>query len=297
MESSGEAHRSVSVHGCFPSTLRGAEQGWPGGEPRVGDDGMLLSVDNVSKTYLPSPLRLRLLVRTAIRAPVVALRSVSLGVRPGEVVGLIGPNGAGKTTLIRVISTLLQQTDGSVSVDGFDTVTAPSEVRRRLGLVLESDRGLYDRLSGFQNLEFFGVMSGLKPGPARRRAAELLEFVGLSRRDKLVFGYSAGMRARLSLARALISDPPLLVLDEPTRSLDPAASSRFVDALRGLADRSRGILLSSHRLDEVASVCSHVVVLIDGRVRHDAPAGRLSAATGATAASLAAFLARESNTS
>lgn len=258
---------------------------------RSGGDSMVLRVDAVSKTYLPPSRLLRPLVRTAARSRTDALRGVSLEVGAGEVVGLVGPNGAGKTTLIRIIATLLHQTHGQVVVDGFDTIAAPLEVRRRLGLVLEGDRGLYDRLSGLDNLGFFGVMAGLRPAEARRRAMSLIELVGLAPDDKLVFGYSSGMRSRLSLARALISDPPLLVLDEPTRSLDPVASSQALDEITALGRRGKAVLLSSHRLDEVVSRCSRVIVLIRGRVRPDAPTGGI--AGRASASALAAFLAQE----
>jgi ABC-2 type transport system ATP-binding protein len=254
----------------------------------------LLSVDSVSKTYLPPRGALRLLVRTAARAPVVALRSVSFSVSPGEVVGLVGPNGAGKTTLVRIIGTLLSPTTGTVSVAGFDALRSPREVRRRIGLMLEGDGGLYARLTGVENLEFFGVMHGLRAAEARCRARALVEESGVADCDKLVFGYSSGMRARLSLARALLTDPPLLILDEPTRSLDPVASATFGSALRTFAAGGGAVLLSSHRLDEVVSFCSRVVVLVDGELRYDAPPGRLATPGEEGVSALAAFLAEES---
>jgi ABC-2 type transport system ATP-binding protein len=230
-------------------------------------DGVMLQVEAVSKQYpLPAPL-LRPLVRVAARQPVDALSDVSFEVSRGEVVGLVGPNGAGKSTLIRVIATLLEATSGTVTVDGHDVARHPREVRRRLGLVLEGDRGLYGRLRGQENLEFFGVLFGLAPRVARRRAEELMEMMELAGRDKLVFGYSSGMRARLSLARALLADPPLLVLDEPSRSLDPVASLQMGERLRSSAAQGRTILFSSHRLDEITTFCDRVVVLIDGGVR------------------------------
>src|SRR5438874_2213356 len=153
---------------------------------------MLLRVADVSKTYAPPPVWLRPLVRTAASEVVVALHAVSFDVRRGEVVGLVGPNGAGKSTLIRIITTLLTASSGRVTVDGFDTITAPAAARQRFGLVLDGSRGVYDRLTGLQNLEFFGAMSGLSPVDARRRARELLTIAGLEASDKLAFGYSNG---------------------------------------------------------------------------------------------------------
>jgi len=254
---------------------------------------MLLHVTGVSKTYMPPPLWLRPLVRTAVSEAVVALQDVSFDIGPGEVVGLVGPNGAGKSTLIRIITTLLTPSAGRVVVDGFDTMTAPAAARQRLGLVLDSERGLYDRLTGMQNLEFFGAMSGLCHYEAHRRARQLLALVGLEACDKLTFGYSSGMRSRLNLARAIISDPPLLVLDEPTRSLDPLASRAFLERLREMAGQGRGVLLSSHRLDEVASVCNRVLVIVAGRVRYDGPPPQLSSIGRDASAAMAALLQRE----
>jgi ABC-2 type transport system ATP-binding protein len=228
----------------------------------------ILEIDDVRKRYALPPALLRPLIRVASRQPVEALLGVSFHVSKGETVGLVGPNGAGKSTLIRIIATLLEPTSGTVSVDGYQLSRHPEEIRKRIGLVLEGDRGLYGRLTGRRNLEFFGVLYGLAPAVAKRRAGELLEAFDLADRDKLVFGYSSGMRARLCLARALIADPPLLLLDEPSRSLDPVASLEMGRQLRELAAEGRAILFSSHRLEEVSAFCDRVVVLLRGRVKH-----------------------------
>jgi len=229
----------------------------------------MLRVEAVGKVY-PRPTGLhRLLIKTAANEPVEALRDVDLAVERGQIVGLVGPNGAGKTTLLRIISTLLEPTTGRVTVDGFDTASDAAKVRSRIGLVLADDRSLYWRLSGRQNLEFFGRMVGLDHEHTRRRSAELLERVGLAHRDKLVFGYSSGMRARLSIARALLADPPLLVLDEATRALDPLAAADVAELVRELRAAGTAILMSSHRLDEIELVCDRLTVLVGGRVRFD----------------------------
>ncbi len=226
-----------------------------------------LEVRQLTKHYLPPPPWLRPLVRSAARQPVVALADVSFRVAFGEVVGLVGPNGAGKTTLIKILTTLLDPTSGSAAVGGIDVTTHAEEIRGRFGVVLSDDRGLYWRLTGQQNLEFFGVLSGLRMREATERAADLMDQVGLADRDKLVFGYSTGMRARLSLAVAQLGDPELLILDEPTRSLDPTASQEVLGMLRAFADRGGGVLLSSHRIAELIDVCDRIVVLTAGRVR------------------------------
>jgi ABC-2 type transport system ATP-binding protein len=226
----------------------------------------MLDADRVSKVYAPPTRWLRPFVRTAVREPVDALRNVSMEVSAGEIVGLVGPNGAGKTTLIKIISTLLEPTSGRVAIDGHDVSRSAAQVRRRLGIVLEGDQGLYDRLTGRQNLELYGCLAGMTRGAARRRASDLLTSLDLAQRDKLVFGYSAGMKMRLSIARAMMADPPLLVLDEPTRSLDPLASRSTMRLFRSLADEGRAVLLSNHRLDEVVAVCTRIVAIVHGRV-------------------------------
>jgi ABC-2 type transport system ATP-binding protein len=252
----------------------------------------MLRVDSVDHTFPPSKGLQRLLIRGASEEAVPVLHHVDLQVDAGEIVGLVGPNGAGKTTLIKIISTLLTPGSGRVTVDGFDTVSAPLEVRRRLGLVLADDRSIYWRLSGRDNLEFFGAMYGLSRAEARRRSAELMERVGLDHRDKLVFGYSSGMRARMSIARALLHRPPLLLLDEPTRALDPLATADVGALLRNLAGGGAAVLLSSHRLDELEQVCDRIVVLTSGVVRFTGTPAELSGATG-FADSLRALLAAD----
>jgi ABC-2 type transport system ATP-binding protein len=227
----------------------------------------MLRIDAVTKVFPPPRGIQRLMAKTASPDNVTALRSVDLHVERGEVVGLIGPNGAGKTTLIKIISTLLDPTSGSVTIDGFDPVDHPLQVRKRIGLVLTDDRSLYWRLTGQENLEFFGVMQGLTHSQAQGRSAELLERLGLAHRDKMVFGYSSGMRSRLSIARALLCSPPLLILDEPTRALDPVAATDIGQLIRRTAGDGVAVLLSSHRLDEIEAVCDRIVALVDGQVR------------------------------
>jgi ABC-2 type transport system ATP-binding protein len=250
-------------------------------------------VCGVSKTYLPPPRLLRPLVRSAARAPVHALRRVDLDVPPGRIVGLVGPNGAGKSTLMRIVASLLTPTTGTVRIAGADVTTRREEACRHLGLVLEGDRGVYDRMTGAENLGFFAAMAGLDRRATRRRVPELLELVGLAGRDKLVFGYSAGMRMRLSIARALVAEPALLVLDEPTRSLDPLASRATSRLLRDLAAQGHAVLISNHRLDEVVSTCSDVVAIVGGEVRYQGPTEGLATGPGGRGATLGDLLERE----
>ncbi len=227
----------------------------------------MLEVDDLSKTYAPPGRLLRLIMRGASRTSVEALRGIEFVARPGEIVGIIGPNGAGKSTLIRLIANLLTPTTGAVRINGA-VIADSASTHHDIGLLLSDERSLYWRLTGRQNLEFFGAMAGLDTKESRRRADRALELAGLAHRDRRVFGYSAGMRVELGLARAMLNDPSLLILDEPSRSLDPLASEHLLRRLRAQADAGCTVLLSSHRLDEVEAICDRVLVILDGHQRY-----------------------------
>src|SRR3954452_16358551 len=226
----------------------------------------MLEVEGVRRTYHPVKGLLRALTRTATDTPVEALRGIDFSVRRGRILGLVGPNGAGKTTLIRIIAGLLDPDEGRVLVDGHDPAIDQSAAARGVGLVLADDRSLYWRLTARQNLEFHGALYGLSRPAARGRAHEVLAMVDLADSTRRVFGYSTGMRARLAIARALIPHPPVLVLDQPTRRLDPVAARDTCAMLRGLADGGRAVLLASHRLEELERIADDIAVLIDGRI-------------------------------
>ncbi len=239
----------------------------------------MLRVEHVSKTYDPPGRLLGLLVRTAQKSPVQALTDIDFEVDSGEIVGVVGPNGAGKSTLIRICTGLLTPSHGQVTLAS----------SRSVGLVLAEERALYWRLTGRDNLRFFARMDGLAPAVARKRTDEMLEMFDLADRDRRVFGYSSGMRVRLSLARALLPDPDLLILDEPTRSLDPVASEELLTILRRLADDGKAIMLATHRLDEVEAICDRVLVIINGQQQAWLPTSEL----GGTASSLRSMLKAE----
>ncbi len=200
---------------------------------------------------------------------VQALHEVSLTVHPGEVVVLLGENGAGKSTLLRVLGTTVLPDTGQVSVAGHDAIARPRDARRATGVVLSDERGWYWRVSGRANLEFFGQLCGLPRRRARARATELLELVQLVEAgDRRVLGYSSGMRARLSLARALLLDPPVLLLDEPSRALDPLVARELRATVVDLArDSGRAVLWVTHDLHEAAEIADRVLILEAGRLR------------------------------
>lgn len=211
---------------------------------------------------------------------VQALDGVSLDVEPGEVVALLGPNGAGKSTLIRILGTTVLPDSGTAEIAGHNVVRDPKAARRHLGLMIGDERSHYWRISGRRNLVFFGVLAGMRRREAEARAGELLDSVGLSdAADRPVLGYSSGMRARLSMARALLADPPLLLLDEPTRNLDPLAAARFRETARRLSrERQTGILFATHDLHEAVAISTRVLVLSAGRIVLEEPAEGLDPA-------------------
>lgn len=197
-----------------------------------------------------------------------ALRGIDLEVSLGETVVLLGPNGAGKSTLLRILGTTVLPDRGTAVVAGHDVNREPASVRRSVGLMLGDERSWYWRITGRKNLEFFAVLHGLARRAAALRTQELLEELGLTdAADRRFDGYSSGMRARLSLARALISEPPVLLLDEPTRNLDPAATADFHETLAELAHRRKtSILLATHDLHEAAEVADRTLALVAGKV-------------------------------
>ena len=198
---------------------------------------------------------------------VVALDSVSMDIKEGEVHGLLGPNGAGKTTLVKVLSTVLLPTSGSASILGHDVVRETKAVRPLIGIVLGGDRGLYWRLSGRQNLEYWAALYNVPASTAKERIPKLLEMVGLTdRADYLVEGYSRGMRQRIHLARGLVGDVRVLFLDKPTAGMDPLASRDFRDLVGNLRSEGRTILLTTHDMAEAEAVCDRVTLIDKGKV-------------------------------
>jgi ABC-2 type transport system ATP-binding protein len=226
----------------------------------------------------PEGIRVRGVVKRF--GPVVALDGLDLDVAGSEIVALLGPNGAGKSTLLRILGTTVLPDAGRVEVLGADVVADPLAARRQIGLMVGDERSLYWRLTGRQNLRFFAALHGMRRRAATGRAAELLLAAGLEEvADRRVLGYSSGMRARLLLARALLSDPPVLLLDEPTRNLDPLAASGFRELATGLArERETAILFATHDLHEAVAVATRVVVVSRGQMVLDEPAERMDAA-------------------
>ncbi|MCI9888616.1 ABC transporter ATP-binding protein [Micrococcales bacterium 31B] len=202
------------------------------------------------------------------RQRTVAVEGVSLRVQPGQIVCLLGPNGAGKTTTVRMCSTLLTPTSGTVTVAGIDALASPQAARRHIGLVLGGDRGFYLRASARDNLRFFAHVAGVAARDVARRVEHALESVNLAdRAHSRVQEYSRGMRQRLHIARALLAEPRLLLLDEPSNGLDPEIALELRSLVTSLAAQGVGILLTTHYLAEAEALADHLIVITRGRIR------------------------------
>jgi len=192
---------------------------------------------------------------------------VSFEIAEGELFGLLGPNGAGKTTTIKMLITLLIPTSGTARVLGRDVVEDATWVRERIGYVFGGDRGLYERLSAWDNLRYFAELYGVEPRRQRTRIEELLELVGLRGREKeRVEGYSRGMRQRLHIARGLLHDPPVVFLDEPTIGVDPVGARELRATISGLKQAGKTVLLTTHYMFEADTLCDRIAVVARGRV-------------------------------
>jgi len=215
-----------------------------------GSQSYILVAEDLQKSYGPRP----------------ALRGLSFSLQSGRVLGFLGPNGAGKTTAIRILTTILEPSSGHFSVDGISS-EHPERIRPKIGVLPESF-GFPKHLTGIEHLTYFGRLYGRTATEARTRGLGLLEEVGLERRAKSLIGsYSHGMRQRLGIARALVNDPVVVFLDEPTLGLDPRGQQELLSLVRRIArERNAGVILCSHLLWEIEGVCDDVVILSSGDV-------------------------------
>nr|WP_246945088.1 ATP-binding cassette domain-containing protein [Bacillus pinisoli] len=198
---------------------------------------------------------------------VTALKHVTFSIQPGQVVGLLGENGAGKTTLLRSIATLLQPTEGSITVNGFDTVKDANEIKRKIGVLFGGETGLYDRLTARENLEYFASLYGLSKHETKVRIDELARMFGM--RDYLnrkVGGFSKGMRQKVAIARTLIHNPDIILFDEPTTGLDITSSNVFRQLVHQLKRDQKTIIFSSHIMEEVTLLCDSVAMMHKGEL-------------------------------
>jgi ABC-2 type transport system ATP-binding protein len=199
----------------------------------------------------------------------VALRGVSLFVNRGEIRALLGPNGAGKTTLLRVLAGLIHPTSGAAHVLGLETARSPRALRQRVGLIPAGDRSLYLRISGLENLVFFARLHGMRRKQAVARAHEVMAHVGLQEDEAhvRVSAYSHGMQKRLSVARALLTEPAVLLVDEATHDLDPDGARRVRQLVRDIARNGAGVVWATQRVEEIRGFADRVELLSGGEVR------------------------------
>lgn len=222
----------------------------------------IITTQNLRRTYETTTGLIR-----RKKKEITALDGVDLSIPSGEMFGLLGQNGAGKTTITRILSTVLLPTSGSAQIFGLDVVKSVRDIRPRIGLVFGGERGLYWRLSGYDNLQYFADLYRVPPHIAKRRIPELLELVGLTdRANERIEGYSRGMKQRLHIARGLIHDPELLFLDEPTIGLDPLAARGLREVIRNLNQQGKTIFLTSHYMFEIDALCDRVAIMNKGKI-------------------------------
>jgi ABC-2 type transport system ATP-binding protein len=242
-----------------------------------------IAVENLEKYFPPALSGWRALLHPFARATQCALAGISFAVQPGEAVAVVGHNGAGKSTLLRILATLIVPTRGHAALGGFDIEHEGLSARRQLGYHTGGDEGFYARLSGRENLAFFAAMNNMMGPSARERIDSVAKLMGVADDlDRQVRTFSTGMTHRLGLARAFLHGPAVLLLDEPTRSLDPLAAADFRRLLKDDLVRRRGttLLFASHTLSEVDEIADRVVLLDHGKLLAcESPRG-LRASTG-----------------
>jgi len=200
------------------------------------------------------------------RGYVAALEQVSFRARAGEIFGLLGPNGAGKTTALRILATLLRPTRGRATVNGFDLLTQPDQVRRQVGFV-STNTAVYDRMTGWEMVEYFGRLHGIEEHPLHERMEQLFARLKMDdTRDLLGGKMSTGMKQKVSIARAMIHDPPVLIFDEPTAGLDVLVGRALLETIAQLRDQGKCIIFSTHIMREAERLCDRVAILYRGRI-------------------------------
>ena len=228
-----------------------------------------IAIQNLRKTFTFGKFLRRLVKNSPAEGGKEVLKGLSLEVYEGEVLGLLGPNGAGKTTLMEILSTLLLPTSGKATICGYDVVHEATRARRALSYCPSSSGDFYPRLTGVQNLEFYAALNDLSPREGKARIQKVLALLALDAGNPAHFQrYSEGMKQRLTIARALLTDPQVLLLDEPTRGLDPVSQGEIRRFLRErvVGQLGKTVLLVTHSLSEAEHVCDRLAILHRGQI-------------------------------
>ena len=223
-----------------------------------------VKIEALSKTYTT---RHRKSLFKSEERKVEALHDISFDVKQGEIFGLLGPNGAGKTTLIKILTTLLLPTSGSAYLNGFDVLTQDNGVRASVGCMLMGERGLYWKLTGRENLHYFGALYHLSPAERKQRATEIINLLNLHElADRAVETYSSGQKMKLAFGKALVNDAPLLILDEPTNTLDVPSASELRAIVRQMHAKGKTIIYTTHIMSEAETLCDRVAIIDYGKL-------------------------------
>jgi sodium transport system ATP-binding protein len=200
------------------------------------------------------------------RGQIVALEGISFRAKPGQIFGLLGPNGAGKTTALRILSTILKPTSGTATIDGFDVLTQSPQVRSRIGF-MSANTAVYDRMSGWEMVEYFGRLHGIPADELEGRMEKLFEQLKMNDTREIFGGkMSTGMKQKVSIARAVIHDPPVLIFDEATAGLDVLVARALLKTVAELRDQGKCIIFSTHIMREAEKLCDRVAILHRGRI-------------------------------
>lgn len=200
------------------------------------------------------------------RGEVAAVDRVSFQVQPGEIFGLLGPNGAGKTTCLRILSTVLRPTGGSAVIAGYSVADHPAEVRARIGF-MSGNTGVYDRMTAWEMVEYFGRLYGMDEDRLQRRIEELFNTLQMQDfKDTLGSKMSTGMRQKVSIARTIVHDPPVMIFDEPTSGLDVLVARALLKAIESLKDQGKCIIFSTHIMREVEKLCDRIAIIHKGKI-------------------------------
>ena len=200
------------------------------------------------------------------RGKLVALDDVNFAAFPGQIYGLLGPNGAGKTTALRIISTVLRPSSGTVTVNGFNVVTQPSQVRRQIGF-MSANTGVYDRMTAWEIVEYFGRLHGLDQATLADRMEKLFERLQMNEiRDLLGAKMSTGMKQKVSIARSLVHDPPVLIFDEATSGLDVLVARALLNTVAELREQGKCVIFSTHIMREAEKLCDRLAIIHRGRI-------------------------------